>query len=78
MTWSQLPQEIQDLAKSILTQPQLEAFILDLAGDSTYTTAARLGVSRSAVRDRLRNAHAKLSAAGLVQDEDGTFRLVPR
>lgn len=73
MTYAQLPAPIRTLADQTLTQAQLEAWKLELAGWSQWQIAYRLGITRSAVRDRLRSASQSLDRAGIHQNPDGTW-----
>lgn len=50
-------------ARQVLTVREFEAFELAVRGMSTRSIALALGVSRSAVRSRLENAHRKIHAA---------------
>lgn len=75
MTFAQLPPHIQAAATRVLTDKQLEAWTLELAGWSQQRIAYRLGVSRGAIRDRLTAVGHNLEAAGIVQDEHGAWTL---
>lgn len=70
-----LPIHIRQIAEEVLTDKQREAFEYELAGLGLQKTAARLGVTRGAVRDRLHGAHLKLHAAGIRLDEFGRWTL---
>ena len=75
MAASVIAPEIRDLAERELTPKQLEAFELECAGHGTMAIARRLMVTRSAVKDRLHNAHTALLKAGLRTDGNGNWRM---
>ena len=73
MSWKHLPPELQTLATAALTQRQLEAWKLEIAGYGIRPTALALGIRPTSVRDRLDAAHLALSKHGVVQAKDGTW-----
>lgn len=74
MSYDDLPAEVREVAEEILSRSQLEAFRLECDGHGTMTIARRLMLTRSAVRDRLHNAHTRLLKVGLRLDENGNWR----
>lgn len=50
-----------ELPPGVLTVKEQDAIRLQQAGMSSRSIALALGVSRGAVRDRLKNAHVKLA-----------------
>jgi DNA-binding NarL/FixJ family response regulator len=64
---------VREIAERVLTPPQLEAFQLECDGRGTMAIARRLLVTRSAVRDRLHNAHTRLLKEGLRMDDKGEW-----
>lgn len=79
MSWNDLDPHLQLLAQQTLTQPQLEAWKLELAyqgtGRGTRTIANHLGITRAALIERLNSAHHKLDHAGVRQDASGNYYL---
>lgn len=55
--------KIRALARQILTGQQLRTFELEARGMSQYAIALALDLSRSTVRNHLREAHRKLEQA---------------
>lgn len=55
--------ELWAVAERVCTPAELEAYRLELRGLSQWTMATALGISRSALRERLRNAGRKITAA---------------
>lgn len=70
-----LPADVRALITEVLTQPQRQAFELEAAGLGTRSIALHLGLSRSAVRDRLWAAHDRLLTAGIRQDGSGRWHI---
>ena len=75
MSWASLPAEVQEIAEQVLTQKQLEAFKLELAGLGTRAIAHSLSASRESIRDRLRAAARRLHDAGVHQDASGHWHI---
>lgn len=75
MTWHTLPPEIQAIAQRELTDAQLAAWQLELAGHGHRRIALQLDLSRAAVRDRLDNAYRTLRRHGIRQDASGNWYL---
>ena len=73
MSWGLLPVEVREVAVSVLTARQLEAWKLELAGLSLRQIAGGQSVSVSTVRGRLRDVRHKLRMAGVEQDSGGRF-----
>jgi DNA-binding CsgD family transcriptional regulator len=65
MSWSELDDEVRELAESALTHRQLETLILALAGYDERSIADTLELSRSTIRDHLYAAHRNLRLAGI-------------
>ncbi len=59
--WCDIDQTIRETAERVLTDKQLDAVKLSLDGAGTGRIGRALGISRSAARDRLDNAHRKLA-----------------
>lgn len=75
MSWNVLPPEVREIAKRELTEKQLEAFKLELAGMSLRGIASALDIDRRAVRDRLDAAYRRLRRAGVRQTSSGGWIL---
>lgn len=75
MSWNAAPVEVRVLAESVLTEKQLAAFKLELAGLSVRAIGRHLDVARSTATDRLESAHSALRKAGVRQDEFGRWSL---
>lgn len=69
-----LPPDVRAVAERVLTEAQLEAVELECRM-GTMPIARLLSISRSAVRDRLHNAHTKLERNGAMQDASGRWYL---
>jgi predicted DNA-binding protein (UPF0251 family) len=54
---------VQDVARAVLTTKQYDAWRLEAAGISQRHIALVLGIGRSAVRDRLYEAHTRIARA---------------
>lgn len=65
--------ELRSVAERVLTPAQLEVFLLEQAGYGLMPIARRLVLTRSAVRDRIHNAHTKLEKHGCRQDANGKW-----
>lgn len=75
MTWNNVPPHVREVVAETLTDKQLEAFQLELAGWGIARSARWLGIRRTALRDRLDGAHRRLLAAGVRQDEYGRWHI---
>ena len=73
MSYSSLSAEVRTIAEKVLTPKQLEYWQYELAGWKPYPIATRLGVTKSAVRDRQHNTHKNLLNAGVRMDEFGRW-----
>jgi DNA-binding NarL/FixJ family response regulator len=73
MSYSTLPHDVRTIAERVLSQKQLEAFHLEVDGLGTMAIARRLLLTRSAVKDRLHNAHTALIKAGVRQNGNGDW-----
>ena len=73
MAWSEIPREVRDLAESVLTEKQMQAFELEQSGLGMMSIARRLGVTKTAAVSRLDAAHLKLSRHGVRQDASGRW-----
>lgn len=71
--WMHLPHEIKITATRELTEPQLHAWMLHLAGCSQNRIAIMLNISRSTVRSRLDAADHKLRQHGITKDQHGNY-----
>ena len=71
MSWQQLDPAVLKLASQVLTNRQLEVFIMVADGVSVREISYRLDLSRTAVGDRLDGAYRKLRAHGLRFDPQG-------
>lgn len=63
MSWDTLSPELRELAERVCTSKELEALKLKSAGYGRRRIAIVIGISETAVRDRLRSAERKLAAA---------------
>lgn len=63
MSWDALSPELRELAARVCTEKELEALKLKAAGYGERRIAIVLNISRTSVRDRLRNGERKLLAA---------------
>lgn len=63
------------MAEDALTEKQLAAFKLELAGLSMRAISRHLEVARQTAADRIDGAHRVLRAAGVRQDEFGQWTL---
>jgi DNA-binding CsgD family transcriptional regulator len=77
-SWNTLTQDVQHAARAALTDRQLEAWKLELAGMSQYDMALALNIGRPAVQSRLREAHRNLRSAGIVMNDRGDWTLQTR
>ena len=75
MSFKELPDDVQKTAARVLTDKQLQVWILHLGGVSNRDIAYGLGYSRSNVRDHLDAAHRKLWMNGVTQSLDGEWRV---
>jgi DNA-binding CsgD family transcriptional regulator len=75
VSWNALPATVRDVAADVLSQRQLEAWKLELAGNSIRAIAVIQSVSRTTARDRLRDARRRLRDAGVVQSTTGKYYL---
>jgi DNA-binding NarL/FixJ family response regulator len=73
MTWLTLPPDVRALAEAELTSKQLEVWRYECDGWGTMRIARHLSLTRSAVRDRLHNAHTRLEHHGVGQDASGKW-----
>lgn len=73
MSWNTVPADVQEVAVAALTEKQLEAFKLELAGLGIRRIAEHLQIRRQSVADRLLGAHDVLLKAGVRQDEFGLW-----
>lgn len=62
MSWETLPPWERDAAERVSTAKELEALKLKSLGYGRRRIASVLGISDSAVRDRLRSARRKIEA----------------
>lgn len=75
MAYAHISEDVREVAERLLTIAQLEVFRLECDGVGTMAIARRLGLTRSAVRDRIHNAHTKLERGGAVQDASGKWSM---
>lgn len=75
MSWNSLSPEVQQLAEDVLTEKQLQAWKLELAGLSLHEISRHLDLSRAAIKERLDGAYRKLRKSGLTQDGSGAWSL---
>lgn len=75
MSWHTLPPAIQAIATQHLTQRQLAAWQLDLAGHGTRRIAIILDISRSTAAEHLTAAYRNLRTHGVRQDASGHYHL---
>lgn len=75
MSWNRLPAEVQTTATKALTEKQLDAFKLELAGLSMRNIARHLEIARTTAQDRLEATHKALRAAGVRQDATGQWTI---
>lgn len=73
MSWLRLQADIRDTAKLVLTDKQLDAWMLTLAGCSRRRAATMLGITKTSLQDRLDAADHALEQAGIVKDADGNY-----
>jgi DNA-binding CsgD family transcriptional regulator len=69
VSWLTLSPAWRELATRVCTEKELEALKLKVAGYGERRIAVVLNISRTTVRDRLRNAERKLLAAGEPAEE---------
>jgi DNA-binding CsgD family transcriptional regulator len=67
VSWSTLSPEMRELAERVCTPKELEALKLKASGYGRRRIAIVIGISETAVRDRLRSGERKLAAA--LEDE---------
>lgn len=65
---NEIPRQVMLLAEELLTDRQMEVWILEAYGHPQRMIAWQLDISRSSVLDRLDAAHRKLRKAGVRQD----------
>lgn len=75
MSWNSLPRDVQTGAVEALTEKQLAAFKLELAGLSVRNIARHLEIARTTAQDRLESAHRALRSVGIGQDHNGNWIL---
>lgn len=75
MSWNRVPEHVQGVAAGVLTDKQLAAWKLELAGLSLRAIGRHLGIARQTAADRVEAAHTALRRAGVRQDETGTWTL---
>jgi hypothetical protein len=75
MSFSTLSDETREIAERVLTEKQLEAFKLELAGWGMQRIARHLEITKGAAVSRIDNAHLKLRKAGVRQNQFGEWYL---
>lgn len=70
-----LPPEVRQLAETVLTAKQFEAWELEAAGHSPREIMWRLNLHKSSVQDRLDAAHLNLMRAGVQMTDQGDYYL---
>lgn len=75
MSWRTLDPAVREAVEATLTEKQLEAFRLYLAGWSTHAMALALHIDRRAIRDRLDAARRNLARAGVEQSSTGEWTI---
>lgn len=75
MSWQLLAEPVRAAAVAALTEKQLEAWKLELAGYGLRRIGWELDLSRGAVADRIAAAHLNLRRAGVWQDASGNWHL---
>lgn len=68
-----IPDHIRTMAQEVLTEKQFEAFELEQAGWGIMRIARHLTLTKTAVADRIHNAHTKLEKTGVRMDEFGKW-----
>jgi DNA-binding CsgD family transcriptional regulator len=60
LTWSTISPELREIIERVCTAAEVEVLKLKASGYGTRRTALVVGISRSAVIDRLRSAERKI------------------
>lgn len=75
MSYSEVSEDVREVANRVLTGKQLDVWVLMLAGCSQRRSALMLGLSRSTVRSHLEEAHMRLISAGVRWSVEGVYYL---
>lgn len=75
MSYANLPPTVKAIAEAVLTDKQLEAWQLELAGQGIRPIAWRMKVTPRVIADRLVRVHQLLLEHDVRQDEYGRWHL---
>jgi transcriptional regulator len=73
MSYSELDVQTREIAERVLTEKQLEAFLLEQRGFGMMAIARRLSITKGAAVSRIDGAHLKLRKAGVTMDGSGMW-----
>jgi len=73
VTYAELTPETKAIAERVLTEKQLEAFLLEQRGLGMMSIARHLSITKGAAVSRIEGAHLKLRKAGVKMDGSGRW-----